>query len=56
SSSPLNETSVTCAQGVLGDDSWTCESKRIRHRVSQGGVRRVLAYDTPCRNTCEKVG
>lgn len=33
-SSPLNETSVSCAQGVFGDDTWACESKAISHRVS----------------------
>lgn len=34
SSSPLNETSVSCAQGVFGDDSFACESKAVSHRVS----------------------
>eukprot|EP00752_Nemacystus_decipiens_P001537 g1506.t1 len=33
SSSPLNETSVSCAQGVFGDDAWSCRSKSVSHRV-----------------------
>ncbi|CAM9128397.1 unnamed protein product, partial [Laminaria digitata] len=45
SSSPLNETSVACAQGVLGDDSWTCESRRISHRVC--GNPGTLSFSSP---------
>eukprot|EP00903_Cladosiphon_okamuranus_P013586 g12653.t2 len=45
SSSPLNETSVSCAQGVFGDDSWACRSETISHRVC--GHPGTISFSSP---------
>ncbi|CAM9996213.1 unnamed protein product, partial [Ectocarpus sp. 12 AP-2014] len=44
-SSPLNETSVACAQGVFGDDSWACEGKTVSHRVC--GNPGTISFSSP---------
>ncbi|CAM9524028.1 unnamed protein product, partial [Hapterophycus canaliculatus] len=44
-SSPLNETSVSCAQGIFGDDSWACQSKTISHRVC--GNPGTISFSSP---------
>ncbi|CAN0191278.1 unnamed protein product, partial [Ectocarpus sp. 4 AP-2014] len=44
-SSPLNETSVACAQGVFGDDFWACEGKAVSHRVC--GNPGTMSFSSP---------